>query len=59
MMQLTCPLCGPRAENEFHCGGTTAIARPPLDCSDETWGTVTHEVAAVYGITELCPKVPS
>ena len=37
MMQLTCPLCGPRAENEFHCGGTTGIARPPLDGSDETW----------------------
>ena len=30
MMQLTCPLCGPRVENEFHCGGTTGIARPPL-----------------------------
>lgn len=87
MMRLTCPLCGPRAENEFHCGGTTGIARPPLDCSDETWGaylyfrdnpkgehaerwrhtygcglwfnvlrhTVTHEVKAVYGITEPRP----
>ena len=38
MMQLDCPWCGPRPENEFHCGGTTGIARPPLDCSDETWG---------------------
>ncbi len=38
MMQLHCPLCGPRAESEFHCGGTTAIARPPLNCSDEAWG---------------------
>lgn len=37
-MQLQCPLCGPRAESEFRCGGTTAITRPPLDCSDETWG---------------------
>jgi sarcosine oxidase, subunit delta len=38
MMQLHCPWCGARPENEFHCGGTTAIARPPLDCSDEVWG---------------------
>ena len=38
MMQLSCPLCGPRVEGEFHCGGTTGIARPPLDCCDETWG---------------------
>ena len=38
MMRLTCPWCGPRPEHEFHCGGTTGIQRPPLDCSDETWG---------------------
>jgi sarcosine oxidase, subunit delta len=38
MMQLHCPCCGPRAENEFDCGGTTALVRPPLDCSDEAWG---------------------
>jgi sarcosine oxidase, subunit delta len=38
MMLLHCPWCGPRPETEFHCGGTTAIVRPPLDCSDETWG---------------------
>ena len=38
MMQLRCPWCGTRPENEFHCGGTTAIVRPPLDCDDETWG---------------------
>jgi sarcosine oxidase, subunit delta len=38
MMQLSCPNCGVRPETEFHCSGTTAIARPPLNCSDETWG---------------------
>jgi sarcosine oxidase subunit delta len=38
MMQLRCPWCGERPENEFRCGGTTAIARPALDCSDEEWG---------------------
>jgi sarcosine oxidase subunit delta len=38
MMQLHCPWCGPRPENEFHCGGTSHIQRPPLDCSDAAWG---------------------
>ncbi|MCA2997877.1 MAG: sarcosine oxidase subunit delta [Rhodocyclaceae bacterium] len=88
MMQLQCPFCGYRPENEFDCGGTTAIARPPIDCSDEVWGdylffrvnpkglhaerwrhtfgcgqwfnvvrdTVTHEVSAVYRITESRPR---
>jgi sarcosine oxidase, subunit delta len=37
MMQLRCPWCGERPESEFHCGGTTAIARPPLSCSDDEW----------------------
>jgi sarcosine oxidase subunit delta len=37
MMQLPCPWCGPRPENEFDCGGTTGVARPALDCSDEDW----------------------
>jgi sarcosine oxidase subunit delta len=88
MMQLHCPWCGPRPEHEFHCGGTTAIARPALDCDDATWGaylffrdnpkgphaerwrhsfgcgqwfnavrdTVSHELQAVYGITEPRPE---
>lgn len=87
-MQLHCPWCGDRPENEFDCGGTTAIARPPLDCDDITWGdylffrdnpkgahaerwrhthgcgqwfnavrdTVTHEVRAVFGITDPQPE---
>ncbi len=36
-MQLPCPWCGPRPESEFQCGGTTSIARPPLDCDDAAW----------------------
>lgn len=43
MMQIPCPCCGPRPEHEFHCGGTTGIARPPLHCSDETWGAYLFE----------------
>ncbi|MCX7176695.1 MAG: sarcosine oxidase subunit delta [Proteobacteria bacterium] len=38
MMTIACPWCGARPENEFHCGGTSHIQRPPLDCSDATWG---------------------
>lgn len=38
MMRIPCPWCGERPESEFHCGGTSHIARPPLDCSDEAWG---------------------
>ncbi len=37
MMQLKCPWCGVRDEAEFVCGGTTHIARPPLDASDAAW----------------------
>jgi sarcosine oxidase subunit delta len=37
MMQLQCPWCGLRPENEFSCGGTTAIVRPSLTCSDDDW----------------------
>jgi sarcosine oxidase subunit delta len=90
MMTITCPWCGARPENEFHYGGTSHIQRPPLDCSDQTWGdymfsrvnprgphaerwrhtfgcsqwfnvlrdTVTHEVYAVYRMTEPMPDLP-
>lgn len=37
MMQLQCPWCGLRPESEFSCGGTTAIVRPLLNCSDDEW----------------------
>lgn len=37
MMQITCPWCGERPGDEFDCGGTTGIARPPLACDDATW----------------------
>jgi sarcosine oxidase, subunit delta len=38
MMQLACPWCGVRDEPEFACGGTTHIARPAPDASDQEWG---------------------
>lgn len=88
MMQIDCPHCGTRPENEFHCGGQSHIQRPAVACSDETWGeylfyrdnpkgdhaerwrhtfgcgrwfnmvrsTVTHEVKAIYAMTDPRPK---
>ncbi|HUX72549.1 MAG TPA: sarcosine oxidase subunit delta [Steroidobacteraceae bacterium] len=38
MMQIPCPWCGKRDESEFVCGGTSHIARPPLDAADQAWG---------------------
>ncbi len=38
MMQLPCPMCGPRDESEFACGGTTHISRPDPTASDRLWG---------------------
>lgn len=37
MMQLHCPCCGPRSEDEFHYGGPAHLARPALDCTDDAW----------------------
>jgi len=38
MLQIDCPWCGRRDEDEFHCGGQSHIQRPMLDCSDAEWG---------------------
>ena len=38
MMQLNCPWCGVRDEPEFTYGGTTHLARPGPDASDQEWG---------------------
>lgn len=38
MMQIRCPWCGVRDENEFVCGGASHIVRPPLEADDEAWG---------------------
>jgi sarcosine oxidase subunit delta len=38
MLQIPCILCGARDESEFICGGTSHIARPRLEASDQEWG---------------------
>jgi sarcosine oxidase subunit delta len=39
MLQIECPWCGPRDENEFSYGGEAHIVRPadPDALSDEEW----------------------
>lgn len=39
MLQITCPWCGPRDEEEFCCGGQSHIIRPqePEKIPDEEW----------------------
>jgi heterotetrameric sarcosine oxidase delta subunit len=39
MLRIECPWCGTRDEPEFTYGGESHIARPPPDCSDETWAS--------------------
>ena len=50
MMQINCPWCGPRDEEEFSCGGQAGIERPenPADVSDEEW--------AAYLFTRVNPE---
>ena len=40
MLQINCPWCGVRPENEFHYGGEAHIARPPDPAAvdDAAWG---------------------
>lgn len=39
MLQINCPLCGPRNENEFINGGNAEKRRPisPSDLTDKEW----------------------
>jgi heterotetrameric sarcosine oxidase delta subunit len=44
MMQIPCPWCGPREQNEFECGGQAHIKRPALPeaVSDRDWVNYLH-----------------
>lgn len=89
MLEIRCPWCGARPENEFRCAGESHIIRPgPHDeVSDAEWAsylfyrdnpkgivferwvhshgcgewfnvardTVTHEIKAVYAMTDAKP----
>jgi heterotetrameric sarcosine oxidase delta subunit len=50
MMQINCPWCGPRDEEEFCCGGQSHIIRPPepKQISDAEW--------AAYQFNRVNPK---
>ena len=37
MLQINCPSCGLRDEDEFRCGGQSHVTRPALSCTDAEW----------------------
>jgi len=37
MLQIPCPYCGVRDEDEFRFGGPSHMSRPNLECSDAGW----------------------
>jgi sarcosine oxidase subunit delta len=52
MLLIPCPLCGPRDEIEFHCGGEAHITRPanPDSCSDAAWADYLYMRANPKGV---------
>jgi heterotetrameric sarcosine oxidase delta subunit len=38
MLQLECPWCGVRDEEEFRYGGEADVRRPAADADDAAWG---------------------
>ncbi len=45
MIQIDCPWCGPRSEEEFTCGGQSHITRPepPAEVSDQEWADYLYQ----------------
>jgi sarcosine oxidase subunit delta len=37
MLQIPCPWCGVRDEDEYRCGGQSHVSRPGPDATDEAW----------------------
>ena len=38
MLQIRCPYCGVRDEQEYRFGGPAHVVRPASDCDDAAWG---------------------
>lgn len=38
MLQIACPYCGVRDEEEFRFGGESHVTRPTLEATDAVWG---------------------
>ena len=45
MIQIQCPWCGSRSEEEFTCGGQSHIVRPekPAEVSDQEWADYLYQ----------------
>jgi len=52
MLQIDCPWCGERDQEEFHYGGEAHIVRPedPDDLSDEQWADYLFNRANTKGV---------
>ena len=52
MLQIECPWCGPRDEDEFIYGGEAHIQRPenPAVVSDEEWGDYLFFRSSIKGL---------
>jgi len=52
MLEIPCPWCGPRNENEFICGGEAQRKRPvnPNNESDQAWSDYLYNNANPKGV---------
>lgn len=52
MLEIPCPWCGPRNENEFICGGEAQRKRPisPDSESDQAWSDYLYNNANPKGV---------
>lgn len=50
MLQIPCPFCGPRDEEEFRCGGQSHVARPANTASDTEWADYLYDQRNPKGI---------
>jgi sarcosine oxidase subunit delta len=52
MLQLDCPWCGVRDEDEFRYGGEAGAIRPALDADDERWSDYLFNRSNAKGVHE-------
>jgi sarcosine oxidase subunit delta len=52
MLQIPCPYCGVRDEEEFRCGGELHIVRPGLESMDAVWSDYLFNRVNARGVRE-------
>lgn len=51
MLQIPCPWCGVRDEDEFHYGGELPITRPDPDANDRQWADYLFNRKNIKGLS--------